>query len=63
MSDTNLLVEFKHPAIEEVQTIWPLVGNALSFESRKWWVSGSSGRFLTLNYSNHELPRSLASKQ
>ena len=36
MSDTNLLVEFKHPAIEEVQSVWPLVGNALSFESRKW---------------------------
>ena len=36
MSDTNLLVEFKHPTIEEVQSVWPLVGNALSFESRKW---------------------------
>ena len=36
MSDTNLLVEFKHPTMEEVQSVWSLVGNALSFESRKW---------------------------
>ena len=36
MSNTNLLIEFKHPTIEEVQSVWPLVGNALSFESRKW---------------------------